>query len=117
MSPPPPDPERLARLALWSIRGLSARTIDAAVAAYGSALDACRAPRDDLATALDLGAGTRGRLLASPEDLVSLGAALEAQVAARGGAFVLRGAAARADRKSTRLNSSHTMTSRMPSSA
>ena len=93
MSPPPPDPERLARLALWSIRGLSARTIDAAVAAYGSALDACRAPRDDLATALDLGAGTRGRLLAAPEDLVSLGAALEAQVAARGGAFVLRGEA------------------------
>ncbi|HWV38824.1 MAG TPA: DNA-processing protein DprA [Vulgatibacter sp.] len=87
----PTDPERCARLALWSIRGLSSRSIAAAAAAFGSTLAACRAPREALADALDLGAGARARLLAASEDLVALGAALRAQVAARGGRFLLRG--------------------------
>jgi len=85
------DPERHARLALWSIRGLSTRSIAAASAAFGSALAACRAPRGELADALGLTAGARARLVAAPEDLVAVGAALESQVAARGGRFLLRG--------------------------
>ncbi|HEY0839066.1 MAG TPA: DNA-processing protein DprA [Vulgatibacter sp.] len=86
-----PDDERFARLALWSIRGLSSRAISSAAAVWGSAERACLRPRAALAEALGANEGTRARLLEAPEDLAAWGRALAEQVAARGGAFVLRG--------------------------
>ncbi len=83
--------ERLLRVALWSIRGISARAIDGAIAAFGSLEEACRQPRPALAEAMGLRPGGRGQLLAAPADLAGWSADRERGSAARGGRHLLRG--------------------------
>lgn len=86
-----PGLERELEAALWTVRGISARAIDAALAAYGSLAEACALPRGELADVMGLKAGGRANLQQAPADLVGWIRGVRAQVEGRGGRLLVRG--------------------------
>jgi len=83
--------ERLLRMALWMVRGISGRAIATAIEAHGSLEQACALPREELAACMELKAGGRAQLLAAPEDLVAFGRGWMERLLKRGGRAILRG--------------------------
>lgn len=85
------EDERLLRIALWMIPGITAEVLAVMVSRFGSLRQAMELPRAHLASLIGLGPGAARALEQAPSDLRSHGAAIEAALVARGGRFLLEG--------------------------